>query len=77
MNATIQAKPTMTGQQKICVEGYAEISKGEFNSMLRAYRGLLTSVVETDSGMKSVCMIAGIDLAFLIETNDGRFYIQN
>lgn len=77
MNATIQAKTTTTEQQQICVDGYAEISKGEFDGMMRAYRGLLTSVVESDSGMKSVCMMAGIDLAFLIETNDGRFFVQN
>lgn len=75
MNATIQAKTTSPKHHQFYIEGYAEISEKEFNGMTRAYS--LTKVVEPGSGMKSVRMMAGFDLAFLLETNDGRFFIQS
>lgn len=78
MKETIQAKVKKNDTiEQFCFSGYVEITEDSFHSLRKAYPGFLFSVTEPDNGMKSVDMLAGLDCAFLLETNDGRFFVQN
>lgn len=77
-NATVHASIHQTDAASAkCRDGYVEISRDDYDSIVTAYGDMLTSFSIQDAGMESAHMLLGVNTVFLYMTTDGVCYVAS
>lgn len=72
---TIQAKVSVSCDDRRSLAGYCEITQNEFAGMIHNWKRILVGISLNDGGLNKAYMLMSSTSAILLETDDDRYFV--